>query len=113
MSCTYHDRPEVFLAYVRQELPEQAQEDFEAHFLGCEECSREVFLMEKATLAMGHHGALIFARTPQALFPLSLSETMQKARYWFGNVAVAWFQEHLPAVAGYVLLAVALGAGYT
>lgn len=113
MSCIYHDRLEVIAAYARHELSEQEQEKFEAHYLGCEDCSREIFLMEKSQLAMNHYGAAIFARAPKSLFSLSLTEALQKTRYWFGNVAAAWLQESWPALAGYALLVITLGIGYT
>ncbi|MCL4708897.1 zf-HC2 domain-containing protein [bacterium] len=113
MSCVYHDQPEVIAAYARHELPEQEQEKFEAHYLGCEDCSRELFLIEKTRLAMNQHGAVIFARAPKSLSSLSLTETLQKIRYWFGNAAAAWLQESWPALAGYALLVITLGVGYT
>lgn len=112
MSCVYHDHPEVIAAYARHELSEQEQEKFEAHYLGCEDCSRELFLIEKTRLAMNYHGAVIFARAPQSLSSFSLTERLQKIRYWFGNAA-AWLQESWPALAGYALLVMTLGVGYT
>ncbi len=112
MSCIYHDRLEVIAAYARHELSEQEQEKFEAHYLGCEDCSREILLMEKTQLAMNHYGAAIFARAPKSLFSLSLTEALQKTRYWLGNVAATWLQESWPALAGYALLVITLGLGY-
>lgn len=113
MSCVYHDQPEVIAAYARHELPEQEQEKFEAHYLGCEDCSRELFLIEKTRLAMNHHGAVIFARAPKSLSALSLTDTLQKIRYWFDNADAAWLHEKWPALAGYALLVITLGVGYT
>ncbi len=61
MSCSYRNRIDTVVAYVREELPPEEQEAFETHYFDCEECAREVLLMEKTTLAMQHHGHYLFA----------------------------------------------------
>ena len=61
MSCSYPNRLDTVVAYVREELPPEAQDAFESHYFDCADCAREVFLVEKTTLAMKRHGHYIFA----------------------------------------------------
>ncbi|MDZ7269223.1 MAG: tetratricopeptide repeat protein [candidate division KSB1 bacterium] len=110
MSCTYEDRLEIIAAYVRHELPEPARGDFEEHYLGCDECSRDLLLMEKTALVMKRHGDLIFApRHSPALLGNFLHKKMHASP---GPFALRWLRAHGPALAGYAVLVLLLGAGY-
>lgn len=109
MTCPYHDKFDKVVAYVCDELPPEEQEAFEAHFLGCDECSRAVMWVERTTLVMQRHGQFLFApaATPAANF---------LARY-AGRVAygVEKFSWHLgkwrPAL-GYAVVLLIFSAGF-
>ncbi len=110
MSCTYHDRNETMLAYVRQELTPEAQEAFEEHYFVCEDCASEVLFYEKTTLAMRGLGGIVFAR------PKRSHEFLASAQYlfnrWRRNFALVWEEGGtVKALAGYVLLIVFLSSG--
>lgn len=111
MPCTYEDRLEIIAAYVRHQLPEQAQESFEEHYLGCDECGRDLLLMEKTALVMKRHGGLIFQRRHRT--PAFLRNFLhRKTHDSIGALAVHWLRAHGPALAGYAVLVLILGAGY-
>ncbi len=111
MPCTYEDRLEIIAAYVRHQLPKQAQESFEEHYLGCDECGRDLLLMEKTALVMKRHGDLIFQRRQRT--PAFLRNFLhRKTHDSIGALAVQWLRAHGPALAGYAVLVLILGAGY-
>lgn len=111
MPCTYEDRLEIIAAYVRHQLPEQAQESFEEHYLGCDECSHDLLLLEKTALVMQRHGDLIFQRRHRT--PAILRNFLhRKTHDSIGALAVHWLRAHGPALAGYAVLVLVLGAGY-
>jgi len=62
MNCKYHRRMDTIVAYTRGELSEADEQEFEAHYLGCDECARDVLFVEKTTLTMARHGDTIFAK---------------------------------------------------
>ncbi len=61
MKCPYRNQFDKIVAYVREELPPEEQEAFEAHFLGCDECAHNVLWVQKTALLMERHGQYIFA----------------------------------------------------
>lgn len=70
MPCPYRDNFEAIVAYVREELPPDQQETFEAHYLHCDDCARDVLWVEKTTLTLQHYGQDLFAPADEA--PASL-----------------------------------------
>jgi tetratricopeptide (TPR) repeat protein len=99
---------------MRGALPEADQEAFEAHYLGCEECFSAVRFAEQVSVTMHHHGASIFAPAPAR--PVAASpEWLVKLKCELEDLYFAFAREWrtaVPALAAYVLLAVALGFGY-
>lgn len=107
MSCTYHDRNETMLAYIRQELTPEAQEAFEEHYFICEECASDVLFYEKTTLTMRGQGGIVFAR------PKRGHELIASIEYafnrWRRNFALIWEEgSTAKALAGYALLIIFL-----
>lgn len=115
MSCQFKKTSLDYAAkYVRGDLPEAEQETFEAHYLGCEECFSAVRFAEKVSMTMHHYGASIFAPAPAR--PVAAKpEWLVKLKSEWEDLYFAFsreWQTALPALAAYVLLAVALGFGY-
>ncbi len=115
MSCQYKKtRFDWAAKYMRGALPEADQETFEAHYLGCEECFSAVRFAEKISVTMHHFGASIFAPAPAR--PVAAKpDWLVKLKSEWEDLYFAFSREWktaLPALAAYVLLAVALGFGY-
>jgi tetratricopeptide (TPR) repeat protein len=115
MSCQFKKTSLDYAAkYVRGDLPEAEQEIFEAHYLGCEECFSAVRFAEKVSVTMQHYGASIFAPAP-ARPVLAKPDWLMKLKTELEDLYFAFSREWrtaVPALATYVLLAVALGFGY-
>jgi tetratricopeptide (TPR) repeat protein len=115
MSCQYKKtRFDYAAKYMRGDLPEAEQEAFEAHYLGCEECFGAVRFAEKVSVTMHHYGASIFAPAPAKLIAAK-PEWLVKLKSEWEDLYFAFSREWrtaVPALAAYVLLAVALGLGY-
>jgi hypothetical protein len=110
MSCTFRDRNETILAYVRQELNFTAQEAFEEHYFICAECASDVLFYEKTLLAMQGQGGIVFARPKQRRreFWASLQHLLNR---WSGKLDLVWEEGGaLRAFAGYALLIIFLGS---
>lgn len=108
MPCTYRNRAETVLAYVRQELNPQAQEAFEAHYFVCEECASEVLFYEKAVLTMQGQGGIVFARAKQKRM-----EAFSRIYHVLSRASTNWgFGEGgaVRALAGYAILIIFLSA---
>lgn len=115
MSCQFENTSFDYAAkYVQGDLPEADLETFEAHYLGCEECFSAVRFAEKVSVTMHHYGASIFAPAPAK--PVAAKhEWLVKLKAELEDLYVAFTREWrtaVPALAAYVLLAVALGFGY-
>ncbi len=115
MLCQYKKTRFDFAAkYMRGDLPEADQEAFEAHYLGCEECFSAVRFAEKISVTMHHYGASIFAPVPAR--PVAAKpDWLVKLKSELEDLYFAFSREWrtaVPALAAYVLLAVALGVGY-
>ncbi len=109
MSCTYRDRTETILAYVRQELNIEAQEAFESHYFICEECASEVLFYEKTVLAMRGQGGIIFARPKQQRLE-SIARIRHFVYRWSKNLSLVLGEGGAVRVlAGYALLIIFLG----
>lgn len=115
MSCQFKKNSLDYAAqYVRGDLPEAEQEIFEAHYLGCEECFGAVRFAEKVSVTMHHYGASIFAPVPAkpaAASPDWLVKLKSELEDLYFAFAREW-RTAVPALAAYVLLAIALGFGY-
>ena len=115
MSCAFKKTSLDYAAkYVRGDLPEAEQETFEAHYLGCKECFSAVRFAEKVSVTMHHYGASIFAPAPAKLVAAK-PDWLVKLKYELQDLYFAFSKEWrtaVPALAAYVLLAVALGLGY-
>lgn len=110
MSCTYRDRNETILAYVRQELNAQTQEVFEEHYFACEECASDVLFYEKSLLVMQGQGGIVFARPKQRRVELLTTVQLFLNRL-AGKLALQWGEGGaVRAFAGYALLIVFLSA---
>jgi len=110
MSCTFRDRSETILAYVRQELNSEAQEAFEEHYFVCEECASDVLFYEKTLLAMQGQGGIVFARPPKRRHEF-LASIQHLVNRWNGKFALVWGEGGaVRALAGYALLIVFLGS---
>jgi len=104
MLCAYQNRPDYIADYVRGVLPEDEQEIFEAHYLGCDECLANVRLMEKATLTMRHYGATIFAP------PLTW---LDRLKIWWDDLPLSQqWRSAIPAFATYIVIIGVLSTGY-
>jgi tetratricopeptide (TPR) repeat protein len=115
MSCQYRKtRFDLAAQYIRGALSEADQEAFEAHYLGCEKCFSAVRFAEKVSVTMHHYGASIFAPAPAR--PVAATpDWLVKLKSELEDLYFAFSREWrtaLPALAAYVLLAVALGFGY-
>jgi tetratricopeptide (TPR) repeat protein len=112
MSCYYQDRFEVITSYVQGDLPENEQEAFEAHYLGCDECFRALHYVEKTTQTMHHFGDSIFAPAP-AHAKRAWSEWLENLKTWWDELYVpeSW-KRAAPALAAYILLVAAMSVGY-
>lgn len=115
MSCQYkRKRFDLAAKYMRGALPAADQEAFEAHYLGCEECFSAVRFAEQVSVTMHHHGASIFAPAPAR--PVAASpEWLVKLKSELEDLYFAFAREWrtaVPALAAYLLLALALGLGY-
>jgi hypothetical protein len=115
MSCQYkRTRFDLAAKYMRGALPEADQEDFEAHYLGCEECFSAVRFAEQVSVTMHHYGASIFAPAPAK--PVAASpDWLVKLKSELEDLYFAFAREWrtaVPALAAYLLLALALGFGY-
>jgi tetratricopeptide (TPR) repeat protein len=115
MSCQHKKtRFDLAAKYMRGDLPEADQEAFEAHYLGCEECFSAVRFAEKVSVTMHHYGASIFAPAPArpaAAKPLWLLKLKSELEDIYLAFSREW-RTAVPALAAYVLLALALGFGY-
>ncbi|MEK7727831.1 MAG: zf-HC2 domain-containing protein [candidate division KSB1 bacterium] len=110
MSCTYRDRNETILAYVRQELNSETQEAFEEHYFICAECASEILFYEKTILAMHGQGGIVFAHPKQHRLEFIASMQYQFNR-WIRNLALAWSEGGaIKAFVGYALLVVFLSS---
>ncbi|MGH7495037.1 MAG: zf-HC2 domain-containing protein [bacterium] len=109
MTCPYRNKLDKVVAYVREELPPPEQEAFEAHFLGCDECSRAVLWVEKTTLVMQRHGQYLFApaaapaTNPLARYADRVAHALDKFAWTLGN----W----RPAL-GYAAVVLIFSAGF-
>lgn len=115
MLCHYKKtRFDYAAKYMRGDLLEADQEAFEAHYLGCEECFSAVRFAERVSVTMHHYGASIFAPVPAkpvAAKPDWLMKLKSELEDLYFAFAREW-RTAVPALAAYVLLAVALGFGY-
>jgi tetratricopeptide (TPR) repeat protein len=115
MSCQYKKtRFDLAAKYLQGVLPEADQEAFEAHYLVCEECFSAVRFAEKVAVTMHHYGASIFAPAPARLVatkPVWLVKLKSEVEDIYFAFSREW-RTAVPALAAYVLLAVALGFGY-
>ena len=110
MSCTYRDRTETLLAYVRQELNPEAQEAFETHYFACAECAEEVLFYEKTTMTMQSHGGIVFARPKQHRLE-SITALQHLINRWSKRLGLVLGEGGAARVlAGYALLIVFLSA---
>jgi len=109
MSCTYRDRTETILAYVRQELNIEAQEAFESHYFICAECASDVLFYEKTVLAMQGQGGIIFARPKQQRLE-SIARIRHFIYRWSKSLSLVLGEGGTVRVlAGYALLIIFLG----
>ncbi|MDZ7290803.1 MAG: tetratricopeptide repeat protein [candidate division KSB1 bacterium] len=112
MSCQYPNRLEVMTNYVRGVLPDAEQETFEAHYLGCDECFRDLRFVEKAAAAMHYFGTGIFEPTTAKPKPVSPG-WLKKAKIWVEEIALSQqWKRVVPALATYILLVATMSLGF-
>lgn len=63
MSCPYSEHSEQTLAYLRGELSDDQAQEFEAHFVDCDDCSQELIFLEKAARLMSNYGKIVFSHS--------------------------------------------------
>ncbi|MCG3121189.1 MAG: hypothetical protein ALAOOOJD_04189 [bacterium] len=110
MSCAYHDRLAHIADYVRGELPESEQENFEIHYLACDECLKAVRFLEKTAFTIHHYGADIFA-TAQAP---AKTKWLDHLNTWWEDIPLSQqWKAAIPAFATYVVVVCMLALGYS
>jgi hypothetical protein len=104
MSCAYQDRLDYIADYARGALPETEKENFEAHYLGCDECFANLRMMEKAVFTMRRYGATIFAP------PRTWSE---RFKIWWEELPLSQqWKSAIPAFATYLVIVGVFSTGY-
>lgn len=110
MSCAYHDRLDYIANYVRGELPESEQENFEIHYLACDECLRAVRFVEKTAITMRHYGSDIFA----AVQAPAKTQGLDHLKTWWEAIPLSpQWKAAIPAFATYVVVVCMLALGYS
>jgi tetratricopeptide (TPR) repeat protein len=109
MTCPYRNKFDKVVAYVRDELPPEEQEAFEAHFLGCDECSRAVMWVERTTLVMERHGQFLFA---PAAAPAANFLARYAGRVAHGVEKLSWHLGKWRPALGYAVVLVIFSAGF-
>jgi hypothetical protein len=112
MSCPYEDRLDIVADYVRGDLPENEQEAFEIHYVGCEECYRTLRFVEKAAHTIYHYGNSIFA-PKAAVKKFAWSESFQKLKTAFIEFSIPeQWKSAAEALAAYALIVAVLSVAF-